>query len=48
MQKINSAPALGPVQAGQDTKNVLYTEAKGNGPTWNLWQKAPGENWVNL
>lgn len=46
MQKINSAPTLGPVQAGQDTKNVLYTKEKS--PTWNLWQKASGENWVNL
>lgn len=48
MQKINSVPALWPVQAGQDTKNVLYIAAKENGPTWNLWQKALCENWVNL
>jgi len=23
---------------------VLYTTAGENGPTWSLWQKAPGEN----
>ncbi|KFQ57528.1 hypothetical protein N334_03295, partial [Pelecanus crispus] len=37
------AVALGPVRAGQDIKNVLYTAAGENGPTWSLWQKAPGE-----
>ncbi|KAK4824604.1 hypothetical protein QYF61_016873 [Mycteria americana] len=37
------AVALGPVQAGQDVKNVLYTAVGENGPTWSLWQKAPGE-----
>ncbi|GAB0195094.1 hypothetical protein GRJ2_001974700 [Grus japonensis] len=26
-----------------DVKNVLYTAAGENGPTWSLWQKAPGE-----
>ncbi|GAB0209273.1 hypothetical protein GRJ2_003393000 [Grus japonensis] len=26
-----------------DVKNVLYTAARENGPTWSLWQKAPGE-----
>ncbi|KAK4819235.1 hypothetical protein QYF61_027189 [Mycteria americana] len=31
------------VRAGQDVKNVLYTTAGVNGPTWSLWQKAPGE-----
>ncbi|GAB0209822.1 hypothetical protein GRJ2_003447900 [Grus japonensis] len=35
--------AIGPVQAGPDVKNVLYTAARENGPTWSLWQKAPGE-----
>ncbi|GAB0203246.1 hypothetical protein GRJ2_002790200 [Grus japonensis] len=42
-QEIVHAVALGPVQAGQDVKNVLYTTAGENGPTWSLWQKAPGE-----
>ncbi|KAK4832526.1 LOW QUALITY PROTEIN: hypothetical protein QYF61_023858 [Mycteria americana] len=42
-QEIVHAVALGPVQAGQDVKNVLYTSAGENGPTWNLWQKAPGD-----
>ncbi|KFP65912.1 hypothetical protein N322_07721, partial [Cariama cristata] len=36
------AVAFGPVQAGEDIKNVLYTAAGENGPTWSLWQKAPG------
>ncbi|GAB0192610.1 hypothetical protein GRJ2_001726300 [Grus japonensis] len=35
--------ALGPVRAGPDVQNVLYTTAGENGPTWSLWQKAPGE-----
>ncbi|KFW72210.1 hypothetical protein AS28_02743, partial [Pygoscelis adeliae] len=35
--------ALGPVWAGQDVKNVLYTAARENGPTWGLWQKTLGE-----
>lgn len=30
--------ALGPVQMGQDVKNILYTAAGGKGPTWSLWQ----------
>jgi len=34
--------ALGPVLSGQDGKNALYTGAGENGPTWSLWQKAPG------
>ncbi|KAK4816448.1 hypothetical protein QYF61_017176 [Mycteria americana] len=34
---------FGPAQRGQDVKNVLYTSARDHGPTWNLWQKAPGE-----
>ncbi|KAK4831870.1 hypothetical protein QYF61_019882 [Mycteria americana] len=42
-QEVVHAVALGPVQAGQDVKNVLYTTARENGPTWSLWQKAPGE-----
>ncbi|GAB0209500.1 protein NYNRIN-like [Grus japonensis] len=42
-QEIVHAVALGPVQAGPDVKNVLYTAAGENGPTWSLWQKAPGE-----
>jgi len=35
--------ALGPVWSGQDIKNVLYTAAGENGPTWSLWQTEPGE-----
>ncbi|GAB0207826.1 hypothetical protein GRJ2_003248300 [Grus japonensis] len=42
-QEIVHAVALGTVQAGPDVKNVLYTAAGENGPTWSLWQKAPGE-----
>ncbi|PKU35727.1 hypothetical protein llap_13967 [Limosa lapponica baueri] len=42
MQEIVHAVALGPVWVGQDVKNVLYTAAGENGPTWSLWQKAPG------
>ncbi|KFQ69001.1 hypothetical protein N335_00691, partial [Phaethon lepturus] len=38
-QEIVHAVALGPVRAGQDVK----TAAGENGPTWSLWQKAPGE-----
>ena len=37
------AVALGPVRAGQGLKNMCYTAAGENGPTWSLWQKAPGE-----
>ncbi|GAB0199222.1 hypothetical protein GRJ2_002387600 [Grus japonensis] len=37
------AVALGKAWAGPDVKNVLYTAARENGPTWSLWQKAPGE-----
>ena len=42
-REIVHAVALGPVRAGPDVKNVLYTAAGENGPTWSLWQKAPGE-----
>ncbi|KAK4818811.1 hypothetical protein QYF61_019740 [Mycteria americana] len=42
-QEVVHAVALGPVQAGQDVKNVLYTAAGESGPTWSLWQKAEGE-----
>ncbi|GAB0190181.1 hypothetical protein GRJ2_001483400 [Grus japonensis] len=42
-QEIVHAVALGPVRAGPGVKNVLYTTAKENGPTWSLWQKARGE-----
>ncbi|GAB0209821.1 hypothetical protein GRJ2_003447800 [Grus japonensis] len=45
-QEIVHAVALGPVRAGPDVKNVLYTAAGENGPTWSLWQKAPGETRV--
>ncbi|GAB0208126.1 hypothetical protein GRJ2_003278300 [Grus japonensis] len=41
--EIVHAIALGPVRAGPDVKNVLYTAARENGPTWSLWQKAPEE-----
>ncbi|KAK4817077.1 hypothetical protein QYF61_027908 [Mycteria americana] len=40
--EIVHAVALGPVRAGQDIKNVLYTAEGENGPTWSLWQKAQG------
>ncbi|KFW07740.1 hypothetical protein N327_12114, partial [Fulmarus glacialis] len=42
--EIVHAVALGPVQAGQDVKNMLYTSTRDNGPTWSLRQKAPGES----
>ncbi|GAB0188725.1 hypothetical protein GRJ2_001337800 [Grus japonensis] len=42
-QEVVHAVALGPVRAGPDVKNVLYPTAGENGPTWGLWQKAPGE-----
>ena len=35
--------ASGTAACAQDFKNVLYTAAGENGPTWSLWQKAPGE-----
>lgn len=35
--------ALGPVQMGQDVKNILYTAAGGKGPTRSLWQRASEE-----
>jgi len=41
--EIIHAIAFGPVRTGQDVKNVLYTTGGENGPTWSLWQKAPGE-----
>ena len=44
-QEIVHAVVLGPVRTGQDVKNVLYTAAGKNGPTWSLWQRAPGETW---
>ncbi|KFO91379.1 hypothetical protein N320_10797, partial [Buceros rhinoceros silvestris] len=37
------AMALGPVRTGPEIKNILYTSAGDCGPTWSLWQKAPGE-----
>ncbi|KQK85533.1 hypothetical protein AAES_39441 [Amazona aestiva] len=42
-REIVHAVALGPVRTGPDVKNVLYTAARENDPTWSLWQKAPGE-----
>ncbi|KFO84927.1 hypothetical protein N320_08116, partial [Buceros rhinoceros silvestris] len=44
-QEVTHAVALGPMRAGHDVKNVLYTAAGRNGPTWSLWQKAPRESW---
>ncbi|GAB0204050.1 hypothetical protein GRJ2_002870600 [Grus japonensis] len=41
-QEIVHAVALGPVQAGPDVKNVLYTTARENGPSWSLWRKHRG------
>ncbi|KAK4827198.1 hypothetical protein QYF61_015226 [Mycteria americana] len=43
-QEIVHEVGLVPVWAGQDLKNVLYTAARENAPTWSLWQKAPGES----
>ncbi|KFQ76069.1 hypothetical protein N337_08088, partial [Phoenicopterus ruber ruber] len=42
-QETVHAVALEPVWTGQDVKNVLYTSARDNSPTWSLWSKAPGE-----
>jgi len=42
-QEIVHVVALGPVWSRQDVKNMFYTAARENGPTWSLWQKAPGE-----
>ncbi|KAK4814675.1 hypothetical protein QYF61_024982 [Mycteria americana] len=41
--EIVHAVTLGPVWAGQGVKSVLCTAAGENGPTWSLWQKAPGK-----
>lgn len=38
--RVHERVLLGPVQAGQDFKSVLYTIARKSGPTWSLWQKA--------
>ncbi|TRZ08617.1 hypothetical protein HGM15179_018488 [Zosterops borbonicus] len=35
--------ALRPVRKGQDVKNMVYTAAKENGPSWTLRQKVPEE-----
>ncbi|KAJ7413215.1 hypothetical protein BTVI_43867 [Pitangus sulphuratus] len=43
-QEIAHAVALGPVKTGPDVKNVLYSVAGDKGPSWSLWQKAPGGN----
>ncbi|KAJ7405425.1 hypothetical protein BTVI_69137 [Pitangus sulphuratus] len=42
-QEIAHAVVLGPVWTGPDVKNVLYSAAGDNGPSWSLWQKVPGE-----
>ncbi|KAM9304354.1 LOW QUALITY PROTEIN: patched domain-containing protein 3 [Morus bassanus] len=38
--------AFGPVQAGKDVKNVLYTAVRENGPTRSIWKRAAGETRV--
>ncbi|RMC19014.1 hypothetical protein DUI87_03618 [Hirundo rustica rustica] len=38
-QEIAHAVALGPVRTRPDVKNVLYSAAGNNGPSWSLWQK---------
>lgn len=35
-QEISHAVALWPIRTGQDVKNVLYTAARENGPSWSL------------
>ncbi|RMC20093.1 hypothetical protein DUI87_00939 [Hirundo rustica rustica] len=42
-QEIAHAVALDPVRTGPDVKNVLYSVAGNNSPSWSLWQKVPGE-----
>ncbi|KFV68133.1 hypothetical protein N307_15260, partial [Dryobates pubescens] len=42
-QEVVQAMGLGPVQTGADIKNILYMAESDNGPTWCLWQRAPGE-----
>ncbi|KAJ7408136.1 hypothetical protein BTVI_60726 [Pitangus sulphuratus] len=42
-QETAHAMAVGPVRTGPDVKNVLYSAAGDNGPSWSLWQKVPGE-----
>jgi len=42
-KKYSRAVALGPVWAEQVVKNVFYTTATENGPTWSIWRKAPGD-----
>jgi len=32
-REVDRAVALGPVQAGQDVKNILYSSARDNSPT---------------
>ena len=44
-QEIACAMALGPVQIGQDVKNILHTTAGEKGPTWSFWQRASEETW---
>ncbi|KAJ7422961.1 hypothetical protein WISP_35631 [Willisornis vidua] len=38
-QEITHAVALGPVRTGPDVKNILYSAAGNNSPSWILWQK---------
>ncbi|KFQ73866.1 hypothetical protein N337_11117, partial [Phoenicopterus ruber ruber] len=42
-QEIVHEVVLGLVCVGQGVKNMLYTAAGENGPTWSLWQRAQGE-----
>ncbi|KAJ7427995.1 hypothetical protein WISP_02281 [Willisornis vidua] len=41
--EIAHAIGLGPIRTGQGMQNVLYSAARNNGLSWNLWQKVPGE-----
>ncbi|KQK93200.1 hypothetical protein AAES_34690 [Amazona aestiva] len=42
-REIARAVALRPVRTRPDVENVPYAAAGENGPTWSLWQKAPGK-----
>ncbi|KQK78515.1 hypothetical protein AAES_115771 [Amazona aestiva] len=42
-REIVHAVALRPVRTGPHVKNVLCITVRENGPTWSLWQKAPGK-----
>lgn len=42
-QEIACAVVLGPVQTEHHVKNLLYTAARGKGPTWSFLQRTTGE-----